>query len=65
MGHPDRLELTEEEAYALLSLCLTSELPLDPGSERAVRKLAEFCKSHKNSKSNHTKPVIGSFYEAG
>lgn len=53
MGTPDRLELTEDEAYSLLSLCLTSELGLDAQSERAVRKLAEFCKAHRNSKNDH------------
>lgn len=65
MGHPDRLELTEDEAYTLLSLCMTSELPLDAQSERALRKLADFCKSHKNKNSNHNSPTIGSFCEAG
>lgn len=65
MGQPDRLELTEDEAYALLSLCMTSDMALDPQSEQAMRKLAEFCKSHKNAKSNHTKPMIGGFCEAG
>lgn len=65
MGHPDRLELTEDEAYSLLSLCLTSDLALDGQSERAVRKLADFCKSHKNANSNHKLPTIGSFCEAG
>jgi hypothetical protein len=40
---PDGLELTEEEAYALLGLCLTSPQGLDATSERALRKLAEFC----------------------
>jgi hypothetical protein len=49
MGTPDRLELTEDEAYSLLSLCLTSDLGLDAESERAVRKLADFCKAHRNA----------------
>jgi len=40
---PAGLELTEEEAYALLGLCLTSPNPLDATSEKALRKLAEFC----------------------
>lgn len=65
MGHHDRLELTEDEAYALLSLCITSDMPLDVQSERALRKLADFCKNHKNSTSNHRKPTIGGLCEAG
>lgn len=44
---PDGLTLTEEEAYALLSLCLTSPNGLDNVSERALKKLADYCiKSH-------------------
>jgi len=43
--HPDGLRLTEEEAYSLLSLCLTSPNRLDITSERALRKLAEYCTS--------------------
>ena len=65
MGHPDRLELTEEEAYALLSLCMMSNLALDANSEHALQKLAEFCKSHKSAKSNRTRSEIGGFCEAG
>ena len=65
MGHPDRLELTEDEAYALLSLCMMSDLALDAQSERALQKLAEFCKSHRSAKSNRTRPDIGGFCEAG
>lgn len=53
----DRLELTEEEAFALLTLCIMSESKMDAESERAFQKLAEFCKKHKSSKSNHTGPV--------
>ncbi len=40
---PAGLKLTEEEAFALLGLCLTSPQGLDGTSERALRKLAEFC----------------------
>ena len=57
MGDPERLELTEDEAYALLSLCMTSDLALDDQSEHALQKLAEFCKSHKNATSNHKRAV--------
>jgi hypothetical protein len=50
---PAGLKLTEEEAYALLGLCLTSPQGLDATSERALRKLAEFC-SRSQIQSNHS-----------
>jgi len=50
----DRLELTEDEAFALLSLAMTSGIPLDTVGERAVRKLAEHCKVHTRNHSNHS-----------
>ena len=65
MGDHDRLELTEDEAYSLLSLCMLSDMPLDAQSEKALKKLAEFCKNHKNAHSNRIKPVVGDFCEAG
>ena len=37
------LELTEDEAFALLGMCMTSPQVLDSVSETALRKLAEFC----------------------
>ena len=43
---PEGLKLTEEEAYSLLGLCLTSPMALDPNSEAALRKLAEYCSIH-------------------
>lgn len=48
---PSGLKLTEEEAFALLGLCLTSPNGLDQVSERALRKLAEYCSSTSNHKS--------------
>jgi hypothetical protein len=42
------LVLTEEEAFALLGLCLTSSLKIDSTSELALKKLAAYC-----SNSNH------------
>ena len=36
------LILTEEEAFSLLNLCMTSPMKLDHTSERALRKLAEY-----------------------
>lgn len=47
-NHPGGLELTEEEAFSLLSLCLTSPQALDAISEKALRKLAGFCISRSN-----------------
>jgi hypothetical protein len=40
---PGALVLTEEEAFAILGLCLTSPQALDALSERAVKKLADYC----------------------
>lgn len=37
------LELTAEEAYALLDLAMTSPNKLDATSEAAIHKLARFC----------------------
>lgn len=50
---PGGLQLTEEEAYALLGLCLTSPQRLDAVSERAMRKLADHC-SRSQIPSNHS-----------
>lgn len=41
--NPAGLELTEEEAFQLLELCLTSPQRLNTTSERALRKLADYC----------------------
>jgi hypothetical protein len=37
------LELTEDEAYALLGLCLTSPGRFDDTAKEAMLKLAEYC----------------------
>jgi predicted DNA-binding transcriptional regulator YafY len=52
-GKPAGLELTEEEAFALLAMCLTSPHGLDASSETALRKLAEYAISKSNHKDNH------------
>jgi hypothetical protein len=54
-GTPEGLRLTEEEAFSLLGLCLTSPQGLDATSEKALRKLAEYCTKRSNSSnsSNH------------
>lgn len=39
-----RLELTEDEAFALLTLAMSSNIELDVTSEGAVAKLATFCR---------------------
>lgn len=48
------LELSEEEAFALLGLCMTSPEKLDATAEQAMRKLANFCKSRSHLGSEHT-----------
>jgi len=58
MHHPNaRIELSEEEAEALLGLCLTSPQKLTAVSEKALKKLAAFCSNgfvRNPSISNHT-----------
>jgi|GEM_PF-6008616 len=44
--YQETLKLTEEEAYAILGLCLTSPQRLDKTSESALKKLADYCSSH-------------------
>jgi hypothetical protein len=40
---PAGLQLSEEEAYALLVMCLMSPHGIDKATESALRKLAEYC----------------------
>lgn len=47
-NEPAGLKLTEEEAFGLLAMCLTSPHGLDVSSEHALRKLAEYCISLSN-----------------
>jgi hypothetical protein len=54
MKNQVRLELSEDEAFALLHLAMTSEAALDQVSETAVRKLAEYCKDHQRNHSFRT-----------
>ncbi|MEQ1822283.1 MAG: hypothetical protein ABL949_07225 [Fimbriimonadaceae bacterium] len=49
-GTPEGLHLTEEEAFGLLAMCLTSPHGLDATSETALRKLAEYALSISNYK---------------
>lgn len=56
---PAGLELTEEEAVALLGLCLTSPQRMDAVSEKALRKLAEFCIRNSNHKESYPSIEIG------
>ena len=56
--------LTGEEAYALLGLALTSPQKLDAVSEKALRKLAAFCKTVENN-SNHLTTIQCELEEAG
>lgn len=38
------IELTQEEAFALLTLCIMSQHEGDKVAETALRKLADYCK---------------------
>ena len=52
--YPAGFTLTEEEAFALLAMCLTSPHGLDATSETALRKLAEYCiETSNHNQSNH------------
>jgi hypothetical protein len=52
------LTLSEEEAFALLSMCMLTTMTLDPTSERALRKLADYCKNEQlfDGQTNGTTP---------
>jgi hypothetical protein len=60
--NPAGFKLTEEEAFALLAMCLTSPHGLDATSEQALRKLAEYCIS--TSTHNHHNSIELSEYTA-
>lgn len=62
---PAGLELTEEEAFALLALCMTSPQKLDATSEKAIKKLASFCTSRAIERRHYTKPAACELEEAG
>lgn len=62
---PTGIELTEEEAFSLLALCMTSPQRLDATSEKALRKLAEFCKSRAPGSSNYITQAVEKLEEAG
>ena len=53
------LMLSEEEAFALLSMCMLTTMTLDPTSERALRKLADYCKNEQlfDGQTNGTTPL--------
>ena len=52
------LMLSEEEAFALLSMCMLTTMTLDPTSEQALRKLADYCKNEQlfDGQTNGTTP---------
>lgn len=54
MDGKERLELTEEEAFALLSLSMVSHERLDKASEQALKKLADYCRTYLR---NHSSAV--------
>lgn len=53
-----RLELTEDEAFALLSLAMLSNEDLDSTAQNAVAKLAEYCKSKPVSNHKPSEPTV-------
>ena len=71
-GHkPGDLKLTEDEAFALLGLCMVSPGLLDATSTQAIRKLAEYC-AQRSVQSNHSleltnlsSRITGEFQKAG
>jgi len=63
MDENTRLDLTEEEAFALLTLSMLSEGKLDKTSERALNKLADYCRSKINC--HHSTAKACEFTEAG
>jgi len=60
----DGLQLTEEEAFALLALAMTSPQGLDATSEKALRKLAEYC-THRNLLHHSDSPAQCELSSAG
>lgn len=44
--HSQGLVLTEDEAFALLTLALSSGMKLDPTAVQAVDRLAEYCRTY-------------------
>ena len=65
-GHESsRLQLTDDEALALLSLCMMSEEQLDAVSENAIKKLANYCRRETTGNSNHKTPAKSELSEAG
>ncbi|MFN3729886.1 MAG: hypothetical protein ACK4XJ_09270 [Fimbriimonadaceae bacterium] len=54
------LELTEDEAFALLGLCLVSPQQLDPVSDVAIRKLVDYCLSFGRKEATPTPEVVKS-----
>ena len=50
---PGALVLTEDEAFAILGLCLTSPQALNAVSEQAMKKLADYCSSHGREQDSH------------
>lgn len=51
------LSLTEEEAYALLLMCMMSPAKIEGITETALRKLANYCKHGKTKKRKRAEDV--------
>lgn len=52
------LELSADEAFALLQLALTSPQKLDAESERAIHKLADFCRRSNHDQAGSSLPQL-------
>lgn len=61
---PKGLELTEEEAFSLLNMALTSPQSVDEVAEAAMRKLSEYCISACKQHRNHSEAEILDLQEA-
>ena len=51
-----RLEFSEDEAFALLTLAMSSNIELDAVSEKAVAKLAKYCRNKQSI--NHSSGLM-------
>jgi endonuclease III len=52
LAPPVGVQLSQEEAFALLTLCLMSQYEGDKDAESALRKLADYCKQSFLSSNN-------------
>lgn len=58
-GAPRPIHLTEDEAIALLEVCLYAEETEDPARSSAMRKIADLCREHLRMDSAESAPAHG------